>query len=81
MKKNLKKDLRNKSLAELNQSLVKKRSELIELRFKMAQSQLKDLKQPAKARKEIAVLMTIISEKQAAEDKSPTLETKKKKNN
>lgn len=63
MKPSQKEELRQKNLAELNSILIKKQKELVEAKFKLAQSQLKDVHLVAKIRDEIAVIETIMTEK------------------
>ncbi|MBU2592056.1 MAG: 50S ribosomal protein L29 [Patescibacteria group bacterium] len=65
MKRNLKRELEAKTIEELKTELTKRKTILFELKFKLAQGQLKDVRLPGKTRNEIAVLKTIISKKEA----------------
>ena len=63
MKRSQKKELRQKSLAELGSILADKQKKLVEARFKLAQGQLKNVHLVAKIRDEIAVIKTMMTEK------------------
>jgi len=53
--------LRQKSLKELNNLLFKKRTELVELRFKISESNFKKVHKIKKAKKETARILTAMS--------------------
>lgn len=63
------KDLRQLNEKELKDNLKDKRKKLLELRIKKASNQLKNIREIGLARKEIARILTILSEKQIAESK------------
>jgi len=63
MKRSQKKELRQKSLAELGSILADKQKKLVEARFKLAQGQLKNVHLVTKIRDEIAVIKTMMTEK------------------
>jgi len=65
MNKKQKQELRTKNQEQLIAELAKAEKELIEIKFKLSQGQLKDVKTLAKKRNEIAVIKTIITEKKA----------------
>lgn len=73
MKKTIKQQLRQKSARELRTDLSKKEKELVEANFKLAQGQSKDVHVVKKVRTEIAVIKTILTEK----EKDKKEETKK----
>ena len=56
-------DLRNKSVAELNEELVAAKKELFNLRFQNATNQLDNTSRIKEVRKSIARIQTIITEK------------------
>jgi large subunit ribosomal protein L29 len=61
-KTNLVKDLKTKSIAELNQDLVAAKKELFNLRFQNATNQLDNTSRITEVRKNIARIQTIITE-------------------
>lgn len=63
MNKQDKQKLRAKSVPELQQELEKRTKRLVEAKFKLSQGQLENVHLPNKLRKEIAVIKTIMSEK------------------
>ena len=56
-------DLRNKSVAELNEELVAAKKELFNLRFQNATNQLDNTSRIKDVRKNIARIQTVIAEK------------------
>ena len=58
-------DLRNKSVAELNEELVAAKKELFILRFQNATNQLDNTSRIKDVRKNIARIQTVISSKEA----------------
>ena len=58
-------DLRNKSVAELNEELVAAKKELFNLRFQNATNQLDNTSIIKDVRKNIARIQTVISSKEA----------------
>lgn len=54
-------DLKNKSLAELNEDLVAAKKELFNLRFQNATNQLENTARIKEVRKNIARIQTVIS--------------------
>ena len=58
-------DLRNKSVAELNEELVAAKKELFNLRFQNATNQLDNTSRIKEVRKNIARIQTVISSKEA----------------
>ena len=58
-------DLRNKSVAELNEELVAAKKELFNLRFQNATNQLDNTSRIKDVRKNIARIQTVISSKNA----------------
>ena len=56
-------DLRNKSVAELNEELVAAKKELFNLRFQNATNQLDNTARIKEVRKNIARIQTVIAEK------------------
>ena len=58
-------DLRNKSVAELNEELVAAKKELFNLRFQNATNQLDNTSRIKDVRKNIARIQTVISSKDA----------------
>ncbi len=65
-------ELKLLSLVELNKRLVDERQNLAHLRFQLATSQLESPIKVRTVRRDIARLMTIIREKEAAEKKGAT---------
>jgi len=63
MKREEKKALRQKTIAELDRLLQEKQRELVMARFQRAQGKLKDVYLVAKIRDQIAVIKTIMTEK------------------
>ena len=61
------KDLKNKSVADLNNELVAAKKELFNLRFQNATNQLDNTSRIKDVRKNIARIQTVISEKANAE--------------
>ena len=57
------KELRNKSVEELNQELVAAKKELFNLRFQNATNQLDNTSRIKEVRKNIARIQTVITEK------------------
>jgi large subunit ribosomal protein L29 len=55
------KELKKKSIGELHKSLLEKRNELREARFKDANKQLKDVRQIRAMKKLIARILTLIN--------------------
>ena len=60
-------DLRNKSVAELNEELVAAKKELFNLRFQNATNQLDNTSRIKDVRKNIARIQTVITEKAKAQ--------------
>ena len=58
-------DLRNKSVAELNEELIAAKKELFNLRFQNATNQLDNTSRIKDVRKNIARIQTVISSKEA----------------
>jgi len=56
-------EIKDKSIEELNELLKEKRMELGELRFKLSNQKLKDVKKIRIAKKEIARILTAINYK------------------
>ena len=56
-------DLRNKSVAELNEELVAAKKELFNLRFQNATNQLDNTSRIKEVRRNIARIQTVITEK------------------
>ena len=61
------KDLKKKSVAELNNELVAAKKELFNLRFQNATNQLDNTSRIKEVRRNIARIQTVISEKANAE--------------
>ena len=61
------KDLKNKSVADLNNELVAAKKELFNLRFQNATNQLDNTSRIKEVRRNIARIQTVISEKANAE--------------
>lgn len=64
MKKNDQQELFAKSIPELKKEVEKTNKELIEAKFKFSKGQLNDVRLPSKLRNKIAVIKTIISQKE-----------------
>ena len=64
MKKEDKKKLRQKTLLELKADIEKKEKELVEANIKKSKGQLNNVRLPAELRNKIAVIKTIISQKE-----------------
>ena len=60
-------DLRNKTVAELNEELVAAKKELFNLRFQNATNQLDNTSRIKEVRKNIARIQTVISAQKVAE--------------
>jgi len=56
------KELRQKQENELNALLKKKRSELLDFKFKLAKGKTKNVKEGKNIRKEIARILTVLSD-------------------
>ena len=56
-------ELRQKSKDELNALLAEKRARIDELRFLLHQKKVKNVKETASARKDIAMIMTLLNQK------------------
>ena len=61
------KDLKGKSVAELNEELVAAKKELFNLRFQNATNQLENTSRIQEVRKNIARIQTVITEASKAE--------------
>ena len=61
------KDLKGKSVAELNEELVSAKKELFNLRFQNATNQLENTSRIKEVRKNIARIQTVITEASKAE--------------
>ena len=61
------KDLKGKSVAELNEKLVAAKKELFNLRFQNATNQLENTSRIKEVRKNIARIQTVITEASKAE--------------
>ena len=61
------KDLKGKSVAELNEELVAAKTELFNLRFQNATNQLENTSRIKEVRKNIARIQTVITEASKAE--------------
>ena len=64
MKTNEINELRNLDITELNDKIANQKQELLNLRFQLALGQLDNTAQISKIKKSIAVMKTIITEKQ-----------------
>ena len=64
MKANEINELRKLDITELNDKIAKQKEELLNLRFQLALGQLDNTAQISKIKKSIAVMKTIITEKQ-----------------
>ena len=60
------KDLKNKSVADLNNELVAAKKELFNLRFQNATNQLENTSRISEVRKNIARIQTVITQKNKA---------------
>ena len=58
------KDIREKTVSELNQSLVELKTELFNLRFQLATGELDNPLRISKVKKDIARVKTVIREKE-----------------
>ena len=56
-------ELRQKSKDELNALLAEKRARIDELRFLLHQKKVKNVKETTSARKDIAMIMTLLNQK------------------
>ncbi len=65
------KELRNKSIAELQNLLSEKRDTLRAMRFKVNQRQLKKVHEIKLVKKEIARILTFINQKRSSSDAQP----------
>jgi len=54
-------DLKKKSFMELRRELAEKRDEARELRFKLAQGEMKNVRALRKVKKDIAQILTVIN--------------------
>jgi len=63
VKNNIVKDLRTKSIADLQEELVSAKKELFNLRFQNATNQLDNTSRIKEVRKNIAKIQTVITEK------------------
>lgn len=66
------KELRNKSINELQNLLAEKREALRAMRFKVSQRQLKKVHEIKLVRKDIARILTLINQKRLSEQSSKT---------
>jgi large subunit ribosomal protein L29 len=57
------KELKLKSAKELNKILISSREKLGELKFKVSQNQLKNIREIRTAKKKVAKLITLINQK------------------
>lgn len=57
------KELRQRNIEELKKTLQEERAKLSDLNFKLVGAQLKNVSEFGKAKKNIAVLLTVIKEK------------------
>ena len=65
------KEIKNKSLKELNELLAEKRGELRELKFKASENQLKKVNQIKRVKHNIARIQTAITVKTKQTDQKP----------
>ena len=70
MNKDKKQELRAKTKDQLVLELTNREKKLVEVQFKFSQGQLKDFKTVSKKRNEIAVIKTILTEKEQEELKA-----------
>ncbi len=68
MKKKEKTELRQLKVAELEKKLATKRKDLLGVKIKLSQGQLKNYRQINQLKDEIAIILTIIKEKQLLEE-------------
>ena len=68
MNKKEKKELRVKETAELKIELEKLEKELVEAKIKLSKGQLNNVRHPGELRNKIAVIRTIINEKESSEN-------------
>ncbi len=66
MKQEDKNKLNQKKVKELQADLVEVQKELVEARIKMNKGQLENVRYPAELRNKIAVIKTLISQKEAS---------------
>ena len=71
MKKDDLKSLKSKSVSELQSELLKSQQELNSLRLDLKAQKLKDVHAPFKTRKKIAVIKTLITQKQSSKNNQP----------
>lgn len=62
-------DLKNKNEKDLQQVLMEKREALRELKFKVSEKQLKDVRSIRETKKEIAQILTLINQKRLTKAK------------
>ncbi len=70
MKKKKKDKLIDKDIPELSKELEKTKKDLVESEMKLVKGQLKNVHYPAELRNKIAVIKTIISQKEDSESRS-----------
>ena len=68
MKSKDKQIIKTKTLFELRNDLEKSIEELVELKLKLQTNKLKDLHLPAKKRHQIAIIKTLITQKQSLKE-------------
>lgn len=68
MKSKDKQIIKTKTLIELRNDLEKAIKELVELKLKLQTNKLKDLHLPAKKRHQIAIIKTLITQKQSLKE-------------
>lgn len=71
------KELKTKSTEELNKMLAESRDKLRDLRFKVANRQLKDVRAIRKIKREIARMLTLINKKSVPDSLSKKTEADK----
>ncbi|MCE7936636.1 50S ribosomal protein L29 [Candidatus Saccharibacteria bacterium CPR2] len=69
MKKITIKDIRKKSLSEIEKQISQNRNKLVSLRQDLYSSQVKNIRQIRQVRKDIARLLTIANEKKLEKEK------------
>ena len=69
MKRDQKNDLKKKSRKELNEQVVKKQKELVDLVMQQSIGKLKNVHSLSARKKEIAILKTYIREKELGSEK------------
>jgi len=74
MKKEDKEKLKLKKISELKLALEKAAKELSEAKFKLAKGQLENIHYPAELRNRIAVIKTLISEKEVPQEEEESNE-------